>query len=425
MSKPHNIASFMLRFTQELWRDPHDEPHVRWRGHIRHVQGDEEERFTDFAEAVSFMQRFLTRLTMDTFAGATDMSQDKVFFESFKLWNQFATSYAENLLPYFAGKSVKHHQGEPSDYVLNYIRQIQNGYPYPEYWQYYKARQPVFQLAVDGIDYLWLYHESSLIQVRDTFFGKELELKAYTLDTRLLEPGKTAKVTLIWRVGSKKPPEAMVHMQLVNDQGKVWGEASPEPVLDPAGPSPVEGHYQLTVSSDAPRFDGHLQLSVMDANGQSLGGATVGQIPVRQTSLPPTAVTLPIKNLGDQISLIGYQVSASTVTPGDAIEVTLYWQAQVPINFDFTVFTHLIGPDASLQGQHDAQPVNGQLPTSQWTVGEVVADLHSFTVAPEAPPGSYELVVGMYRWDTGERLPILSDDNNGKTAITLTSVTVE
>ena len=95
MPKPHNIASFMLRFTQELWRDPHGEPHIRWRGQIRHVQGDEEERFTDFAEAITFMQRFLTRLTMDTLSGANDMSQEKVFSESFKLWNQFAISYAE------------------------------------------------------------------------------------------------------------------------------------------------------------------------------------------------------------------------------------------------------------------------------------------------------------------------------------------
>lgn len=336
-----------------------------------------------------------------------------------------ATSYAENLLPFFAGKSVKHHQGEPSDYVLNYVRQIQNGYPYPEYWQYYKAREPVFQLAVDGIDYLWLYQESSLIQVRDTFFGSDLELKGYTVNTRLLEPGKTAQVTLIWRVGEIKPIDTMVQMQLVDGQGNIWGEASPGPVLDPAGPSHVEGHYQLAVSPDAPRFDGQLQLEVIDSNGQSLGEATVGQIPVRQTSLPPTAVTLPSQNLADQISLIGYQVNAATFAPGDSIEVTLYWQAQLPINFDFTVFTHLIGPDGRNQGQHDAQPINGQLPTSQWTVGEVVADLHSFTVAPEAPPGNYQVIVGMYRWDTGERLPVYSDVNNDQTAITLTSVMVE
>lgn len=95
MTKPHNIASFVLRFTQELWQDAQDQPHVRWRGHIRHVQGNEEERFTDFADAVTFMQQYLTRLTMDTLAGAEDMTQEKVFAESFKLWDQFASSYAK------------------------------------------------------------------------------------------------------------------------------------------------------------------------------------------------------------------------------------------------------------------------------------------------------------------------------------------
>lgn len=95
MTKNHNIASFVLRFTQELWQDAQKEAHVRWRGYIRHVQGHEENRFTDFAEAVSFMQRHLTQLTMDTLAGDKNMSQDKVFNESFKLWEQFASSYTD------------------------------------------------------------------------------------------------------------------------------------------------------------------------------------------------------------------------------------------------------------------------------------------------------------------------------------------
>jgi uncharacterized protein YukE len=106
MPKPHNIVSFVLRFTQELWNDPQGEPHIRWRGHIRHVQGTDEERFTDFAEAVTFMQRYLTALTKETLAGASNMSQEKVFAESVKLWNQFATSYAD-MMTQAVEKSMK------------------------------------------------------------------------------------------------------------------------------------------------------------------------------------------------------------------------------------------------------------------------------------------------------------------------------
>lgn len=78
MSNDRNIASFVLRFTQELWEDAQQEPHVRWRGHIRHVQGEEENRFTDFAEAASFMQRHLTQLTIDLLSKKGEgISQEK------------------------------------------------------------------------------------------------------------------------------------------------------------------------------------------------------------------------------------------------------------------------------------------------------------------------------------------------------------
>jgi hypothetical protein len=91
----NNIASFVLRFTQELWRDAQGEPHVQWRGHIRHVQGDEEDRFTDFAEAVAFIQRYLTQLTLEALTGGQPMNQEKLLQESFKVWEQFAASYTD------------------------------------------------------------------------------------------------------------------------------------------------------------------------------------------------------------------------------------------------------------------------------------------------------------------------------------------
>lgn len=66
-------------------------------GHIRHVQGNEEGRFTDFAEAVAFMQHHLTELTAETLADEVNGSdqEERVFRESFKLWEKFASSYTD------------------------------------------------------------------------------------------------------------------------------------------------------------------------------------------------------------------------------------------------------------------------------------------------------------------------------------------
>lgn len=93
-----DVASFVVRFTQDLWQDDEGEPHVEWRGHIRHIQGDEQVRFTDFAEAVAFIQRYLMQLTQGTLEsgpGEKPMDQEKALQESFKLWEKFATSYSD------------------------------------------------------------------------------------------------------------------------------------------------------------------------------------------------------------------------------------------------------------------------------------------------------------------------------------------
>ncbi len=98
MTKTDNIASFVLRFTQDRWQDTNGEPHVRWRGHIRHVQGNEENRFTDFSEAIAFMHRYLTAITVETLAGGQDMNPEKILLENFRFWGQFATSYGDIML---------------------------------------------------------------------------------------------------------------------------------------------------------------------------------------------------------------------------------------------------------------------------------------------------------------------------------------
>jgi hypothetical protein len=92
-----DVASFLVRFTQDLWQDEEGEPRVEWRGHVRHVQGDDEIRFTDFAEAMAFMQRNmkeLTRGTLEALASSEDDEQPSALRDGLGLWEQAATSYA-------------------------------------------------------------------------------------------------------------------------------------------------------------------------------------------------------------------------------------------------------------------------------------------------------------------------------------------
>ena len=95
MKAQRDIASFVLRFTQELWQDPQGEPRVEWRGHIRHVQDGDEFRFTELTDVMNFIQQALLKLTMDRVPKEDKMYQDKALRESFKLWEKFATGYTE------------------------------------------------------------------------------------------------------------------------------------------------------------------------------------------------------------------------------------------------------------------------------------------------------------------------------------------
>lgn len=89
------VASFVIRFTQHLWKDQTEEPRMQWRGHIRHVQGDQEASFTDLNEALSFIRYHLTQLTMEAAAGESQSEQETIMRESFKLWEGLASSYTE------------------------------------------------------------------------------------------------------------------------------------------------------------------------------------------------------------------------------------------------------------------------------------------------------------------------------------------
>jgi hypothetical protein len=98
MKAQREIASFVLRFTQDLWQDPHGEPRVEWRGQVRRVQDGEEIRFKDLSDAMSFIQESLLKLTMQCVPKDDKAYQEKAMQESLKFWEKFATGYTNMIV---------------------------------------------------------------------------------------------------------------------------------------------------------------------------------------------------------------------------------------------------------------------------------------------------------------------------------------
>jgi len=119
-------------------------------------------------------------------------------------------------------------------------------------------------------------------------------------------------------------------------------------------------------------------------------------------------------DLGGQVRLLGYDLyagerhipSEGSVQPGTTLHLKLYWQALVPLETNYTVFTHLLDADGVMRGQKDGPPLHGDYPMTEWRLGEKLVDCHDITVDRAAPPGIYSLQTGMYEWPSLARLSI-------------------
>jgi hypothetical protein len=103
-----------------------------------------------------------------------------------------------------------------------------------------------------------------------------------------------------------------------------------------------------------------------------------------------------------------YLVEPSMAVPGGEVVVTLYWRALAPMGKDYSVFAHLVpvAEGAAQIAQSDGAPgwCGDLRPTSTWSPGEVVLDRRALRVPADAASGTYTLRVGMYDYQTLERL---------------------
>jgi hypothetical protein len=126
---------------------------------------------------------------------------------------------------------------------------------------------------------------------------------------------------------------------------------------------------------------------------------------VYETTWPYLAAAEPQQEkpavFGEAIKLAGFDLPE-----GGAGSLVLYWQSLAPLEQDYDVFVHLIDESGNLAAQVDRQPLNGLTPTSSWQTGDLIRDPIELPTAAELAPGEYEIKVGFYMRETGERLPV-------------------
>ncbi len=131
-----------------------------------------------------------------------------------------------------------------------------------------------------------------------------------------------------------------------------------------------------------------------------------------EADLPPGLPRLDWRYNGD-MTLLGVEIGAEAVRPGERVPVTLYWQALRPMTTDYSVFVHLLGRDAQTVGQFNSYPALGLRPTSTLQPGQIVADTYPVLVeGGSEAPARLRVNAGLYNFDEPGRpgIPAIAPD---------------
>lgn len=99
-----------------------------------------------------------------------------------------------------------------------------------------------------------------------------------------------------------------------------------------------------------------------------------------------------------------FALQSIVLRPGQAVRVSLYWQALVPPGAERTVSVRLFDASGVLVGQYDGLPGQGKKPTSWWQEGWQIRDVYDLVLSPAARVGPGRVDVLVYDTYSGEHL---------------------
>lgn len=165
------------------------------------------------------------------------------------------------------------------------------------------------------------------------------------------------------------------------------------------------------VGADWPSGDYRLQAVDSAGSYQTEPLLTVAN-EARQFKLEPLPQGwIPVEaNFANQVKLLGYTLPTRRVEPGGGLPLTLYWQSLAPVLGDYVVFDKLLDQNQQVYGGYDRLP-REYYSTMLWAKGEMVEDGFAVPVSADAPPGIYNLHIGLYSLKSGApvSLPLVQE----------------
>lgn len=234
----------------------------------------------------------------------------------------------------------------------------------------------------------------------------------------VLQPDAPLHIQLVWRVRERPTADFTVFLHLVGAEGQrlTGADAVPlETVFPPRLWQPgelVEEERRLSPPAELPPGFYALRLGAYRwQEGRPLplalrqGDGTVATLTLATWRVLPPVTAADLQpaveaRFGEALILRAYQVRREAGT----LRVSLFWQAERPIERPLTVSVQILDEEERLLSQHDGPPVEGRLPTPVWAPGEIVRDDHWLPFPPAAD--DLRLIVVVYDAETHQRLPV-------------------
>jgi hypothetical protein len=249
----------------------------------------------------------------------------------------------------------------------------------------------------------------------------QLMLLGYDLEHEALLVGGRVAVQLFWEALAPMSQDYDLRLALV-DRSRATYRQKDFDMVDIDYPTTewrpgdvLEDWYILSAADDMPSGDVALTANLVNQRGdpvltEPLEIATLWVQAVEPSfDMPLDVDPRDTVKLEDKVTLLAHAVEP-VVKPGDDVEVTLYWQAQREMDTSYKVFVHMYDGEGEILTQRDRLPGLGARPTSAWKKGEIVADRYYVPTNSDVSAGTYQLAVGLYDPQTGERLATFGSD---------------
>ena len=259
------------------------------------------------------------------------------------------------------------------------------------------------------------------VQLTEAAYGRtavELDEPPGAVDSTTLPSGHPLWVVLHWKALAPIDVDLKASLILKDPAGNVAGQVDDLLVSDryplerpwesnekagtyhilPTLPAIPPGRYELflKVYEDATLRPYPVTGQDGDVQGAEL---RLGPVDVVRSAGPtpvsPGTPLSPAPALGPELALLGYDLPAREVRPGDTLPLTLYWRARNQPTQDYQVRVELREATGQPVVAQEMSPANDAYPTTEWETNEVVRDWHRLPISTGVASGVLDLVVAV------------------------------